>query len=125
MSSSATMNQLDSQQQQQHAFGININSNLSAGNATNTIVDFSVGSMPANYGYDESFSNENEDDESNEESSQHKPRILIMGLRRYKYKKLKDLNWIVKKIISYFEEVARHLSKMLFFTKWSPPTHSS
>ncbi len=50
-------------------------------NESNQIVDFSVGSMPANYGYDESFSKE--DDSSNESSSsQFKPRILIMGLRR-------------------------------------------
>lgn len=46
------------------------------------IVDFSVGSMPANYGYDESFSKEDDEDESNEETSQFKPRILIMGLRK-------------------------------------------
>lgn len=54
---------------------------LSSSNAP--IVDFSVGSMPANYGYDESFSKEDEEDDSNEESSQFKPRILIMGLRKY------------------------------------------
>jgi hypothetical protein len=46
---------------------------------SNAIVDFSVGSMPANYGYDESFG---KDDDSIE--SQFKPRILIMGLRRLK-----------------------------------------
>jgi hypothetical protein len=54
----------------------NININNNASNA-NPIVDFSVGSMPANYGYDESFS---KDDEVAE--TQFKPRILIMGLRK-------------------------------------------
>ena len=85
MHSTATINQLDQsgQQLQQPSFGMNINSAASAAAAaSNTIVDFSVGSMPANYGYDESFSKEDEDDESNEDSAQHKPRILIMGLRR-------------------------------------------
>ncbi|CAF0837822.1 unnamed protein product [Brachionus calyciflorus] len=53
---------------------------ISSSNAP--IVDFSVGSMPANYGYDESFSKEEDEDESNEETSQFKPRILIMGLRK-------------------------------------------
>lgn len=53
--------------------------NTSNTNDSNHVVDFSVGSMPANYGYDESFSKE---DDSNESSSQFKPRILIMGLRR-------------------------------------------
>jgi hypothetical protein len=48
----------------------------SADTGTNN-VDFSVGSMPADYGYDESFSKE---DEFNE--LQIKPRILILGLRR-------------------------------------------
>lgn len=48
-----------------------------APNSSNNVVDFTVGSIPANYGYDESFSKE---DDSNE--SQFKPRILIMGLRR-------------------------------------------
>lgn len=38
-----------------------------------------VGSMPANYGYDESFGKE---EDLGESSSQFKPRILIMGLRR-------------------------------------------
>lgn len=52
-------------------------------NNNNTIVDFSVGSMPANYGYDESFSKE---DDSNE--TQFKPRILIMGLRKYAFLKI-------------------------------------
>lgn len=53
--------------------------NSQSGNAAlnNSEVDFSVGSMPANYGYDESFSRE---DDLNE--SQFKPRILIMGLRK-------------------------------------------
>ena len=84
MHSTATINQLDQsgQQLQQPSFGMNINSAASTAAASNTIVDFSVGSMPANYGYDESFSKEDEDDESNEDSAQHKPRILIMGLRR-------------------------------------------
>ena len=57
---------------------VNLN-NTSNTNDSNHVVDFSVGSMPANYGYDESFSKE---DDSNESSSQFKPRILIMGLRR-------------------------------------------
>lgn len=48
--------------------------NLSGGN---NMVDFSIGSMPTNYGYDESFSKE---DDLNE--SAYKPQILIMGLRR-------------------------------------------
>ena len=53
--------------------------NSQSGNSAlnNSEVDFSVGSMPANYGYDESFSRE---DDLNE--SQFKPRILIMGLRK-------------------------------------------
>ena len=51
--------------------------NLADPNAPNNVVDFTVGSIPANYGYDESFSKE---DDANE--SQFKPRILIMGLRR-------------------------------------------
>ena len=72
MSSSANVNMLDQN-------GVSINS---SSNTTNTIVDFSVGSMPANYGYDESFSKEDEDDDTNGDSAQHKPRILIMGLRR-------------------------------------------
>ena len=55
----------------------NINIANNASNYANTIVDFSVGSMPVNYGYDESFS---KDDDVNE--SQFKPRILIMGLRK-------------------------------------------
>ena len=57
----------------------NININTSSNNNANAnaIVDFSVGSMPANYGYDESFS---KDDEVSE--TQFKPRILIMGLRK-------------------------------------------
>ncbi len=46
---------------------------------SNNVVDFSVGSMPTNYGYDESF---NKEEDSNE--TQFKPRILIMGLRRLK-----------------------------------------
>ncbi len=46
-------------------------------NTSGTLVDFSVGSMPANYGYDESFSKEDEQNEA-----QYKPRILIMGLRK-------------------------------------------
>lgn len=77
MSSSATVNLLDPSSAQ----GILIGSNQNNNN-TNSIVDFSVGSMPANYGYDESFSKEDEDDDSNEDSSQFKPRILIMGLRK-------------------------------------------
>ena len=44
---------------------------------SSNVVDFSVGSMPANYGYDESFSKEDDPNEA-----QFKPRILIMGLRR-------------------------------------------
>jgi hypothetical protein len=56
---------------------ININNNALNSNNANPIVDFSVGSMPANYGYDESFS---KDDEVAE--TQFKPRILIMGLRK-------------------------------------------
>ena len=50
-----------------------INSNVNSSN----VVDFSVGSMPANYGYDESFSKEEDPNEG-----QFKPRILIMGLRK-------------------------------------------
>lgn len=50
---------------------------LNPNNISSNVVDFSVGSMPANYGYDESFSKE---DDLNE--TQFKPRILIMGLRR-------------------------------------------
>lgn len=42
------------------------------------VVEFAVGSMTADYGYDESF---NKEDEFNE--LQIKPRILIMGLRRF------------------------------------------
>lgn len=44
---------------------------------SNNVVDFSVGSMPTNYGYDESFGKEDDPNEM-----QYKPRILIMGLRR-------------------------------------------
>jgi len=44
---------------------------------SNNIVDFSVGSMPANYGYDESFIKEDDPNDVHV-----KPRILIMGLRR-------------------------------------------
>lgn len=62
---------------------MNINSSTTNNNnMRNAMVDFSVGSMPANYGYDESFSKEDEEDESNEESFMTKPRILIMGLRK-------------------------------------------
>lgn len=50
-----------------------LNSNI----ISNNVVDFSVGSMPANYGYDESFGKEEDPNET-----QFKPRILIMGLRR-------------------------------------------
>lgn len=64
-----------------NAMNINASSATNNNTARNTVVDFSVGSMPANYGYDESFK-EDEDDESNEESSLSKPRILIMGLRK-------------------------------------------
>lgn len=60
---------------------VNMNSTATT-NARTALVDFSVGSMPANYGYDESFSKEEDEDESNEESSLTKPRILIMGLRK-------------------------------------------
>lgn len=56
--------------------------NINTSTTRNTMVDFSVGSMPANYGYDESFNKEDEDEESNEDSSLFKPRILIMGLRK-------------------------------------------
>ena len=45
--------------------------------ATNN-VEFSVGSIPADYGYDESFSKEDELSEL-----QAKPRILLLGLKRY------------------------------------------
>ena len=44
---------------------------------SNNVVDFSIGSMPANYGYDESFIKEEDPNDSHV-----KPRILIMGLRR-------------------------------------------
>lgn len=60
---------------------VNMNSTATT-NTRSALVDFSVGSMPANYGYDESFSKEEDEDESNEESSLTKPRILIMGLRK-------------------------------------------
>ncbi len=74
MSSSATVNLLD-------PMSGNRSNNINIGNANsstnNAVVDFSVGSMPANYGYDESFSKEDESSEN-----QFKPRILIMGLRK-------------------------------------------
>ena len=54
--------------------GMNI---LNPNMISNNVVDFSVGSMPTNYGYDESFSKEDDPNEM-----QFKPRILIMGLRR-------------------------------------------
>lgn len=62
-----------------NALSINSAANI---NGRNTLVDFSVGSMPANYGYDESFTKEDEEEELNEETSLTKPRILIMGLRK-------------------------------------------
>jgi len=79
MSSNATINLIDQQSSNTNAMSINPAANS---NIRNALVDFSVGSMPANYGYDESFSKEEEEDESNEESSLSKPRILIMGLRK-------------------------------------------
>lgn len=89
MSSSATMNMLEqndpaavaAETSNANTNAMNINA-ATANTTRNTMIDFSVGSMPANYGYDESFSKEDEDDESNEESSLTKPRILIMGLRK-------------------------------------------
>lgn len=54
--------------------GMNI---LNPNMISNNVVDFSVGSMPTNYGYDESFGKEDDPNEM-----QFKPRILIMGLRR-------------------------------------------
>lgn len=81
MSSSATVNLLD----QNGVFNNNTNAmniNPATNIIRNTVVDFSVGSMPANYGYDESFSKEEEEDDTSEESSLSKPRILIMGLRK-------------------------------------------
>ncbi|RNA09289.1 ras-related GTP-binding C [Brachionus plicatilis] len=66
--------------EQTSSLSISSQNMLASSNAP--IVDFSVGSMPANYGYDESFSKEDDEDDSNEESSQFKPRILIMGLRK-------------------------------------------
>jgi hypothetical protein len=74
MSSTASVNLLDRSNNINIANNNMLNPNTSNSNA---VVDFSVGSMPANYGYDESFSKE---DESNE--TQFKPRILIMGLRK-------------------------------------------
>jgi hypothetical protein len=71
-------NQLDPNGQ----YGLNINNLSNSNNNVNTIVDFSVGSMPANYGYDESFSKDDLNDESSEDAMQNKPRIMIMGLRR-------------------------------------------
>lgn len=54
--------------------GINIyNTNM----VSNNVVDFTVGSMPTNFGYEESF-----DKEENPNDTQFKPRILIMGLRK-------------------------------------------
>ena len=44
----------------------------------NLPVDFSVGSMPADYGYDDEGYNNKDDDLE----KPHKPRILILGLRR-------------------------------------------
>ena len=55
----------------------NPTNNININNNSNNVVDFSVGSIPANYGYDETFSKEEDPNES-----QFKPRILIMGLRR-------------------------------------------
>lgn len=55
--------------------GMNI---LNPNMISNNVVDFSVGSMPTNYGYDESFGKEDDPNEM-----QFKPRILIMGLRRF------------------------------------------
>jgi hypothetical protein len=85
MSSTATVNLLDQIAYPNSSNNININTNSnntnnlnSANTNMNTIVDFSVGSMPANYGYDESFSKEDDSTET-----QFKPRILIMGLRKY------------------------------------------
>ena len=66
------------QEDQRQATNASNNMNILNPNLiSNNVVDFSVGSMPANYGYDESFSKE---EDSNE--AQFKPRILIMGLRR-------------------------------------------
>ena len=78
MSSTATVNLLDRSNNINIANTANNNNMLNQNTSnSNAVVDFSVGSMPANYGYDESFSKE---DESNE--TQFKPRILIMGLRK-------------------------------------------
>lgn len=76
MHSSAQFNEGDGSEQTQgdSSGGMNIlNPNMIA----NNVVDFSVGSMPANYGYDESFIKEEDPNDT-----QFKPRILIMGLRR-------------------------------------------
>lgn len=86
MSSTATVNLLDQINYPNSSNNININTsnsnNLNSASANmNTIVDFSVGSMPANYGYDESFSKEDDSTET-----QFKPRILIMGLRKYVFR---------------------------------------
>ena len=59
--------------------------NVVGANGTDTLVDFSVGSMPVNYGYDESFTTKEDDDAANNSAvpdNQVKPRILIMGLRK-------------------------------------------
>jgi hypothetical protein len=77
MSSTASVNLLDRSNNINIANNNNINMLNPNQSNNNAVVDFSVGSMPANYGYDESFTKE---DESNE--TQFKPRILIMGLRK-------------------------------------------
>jgi hypothetical protein len=88
MSSSATVNRIDGASGSGAAGSSGDASsasgamNINPSTARNTIVDFSVGSMPANYGYDESFNKEDEDEESNEDTTLFKPRILIMGLRK-------------------------------------------
>ena len=43
------------------------------------VADFAVGSMPADYGYDDEGYNHKEEDTQ----QQIKPRILILGLRRF------------------------------------------
>jgi hypothetical protein len=52
--------------------------NINRRSAKFDTVDFTVGSMPTNFGYDESFGEKEED----LNDTQLKPRILIMGLRR-------------------------------------------
>ncbi len=61
----------------QNFLGNNEYAIYSNGNLNNNLVDFTVGSMPANYGYDENFTKEEDIYES-----KFKSRILIMGLRK-------------------------------------------